>query len=225
MKAASQKVVQKTVQKAVIQKAFTLLELLVVLAILAFVGMASFNMAGSGIRVQQAIESQTAGVEEAVRFWQWLERDMEQLVNRPVRDPLGEPQAALSLQGNRLVFTKTGWQNPLLYNRSELQRVEYEWQEERFIRRFWSVLDKDQQAKAVEQVFTGVSAVKVSLLGPQGWLTQWPASDISNLRGEEEATAAMPTGIKIQLTLDSIGQVERMFVIPSFVYDTEKGAQ
>ena len=160
-----------------------------------------------------------------MRFWQWLERDMEQLVNRPVRDPLGEPQAALSLQGNRLVFTKTGWQNPLLYNRSELQRVEYEWQEERFIRRFWSVLDKDQQAKAVEQVFTGVSAVKVSLLGPQGWLTQWPASDISNLRGEEEATAAMPTGIKIQLTLDSIGQVERMFVIPSFVYDTEKGAQ
>jgi len=200
------------------QRGFTLLELLIVLGILSFLGVASFNMAGSGIRLQKSISSQSDALENSVRVWQWIERDLEQMVNRPIRDHLGELQAAVSLQNNHFLFSKSGWQNPLMYVRSDVQRVEYQWQDEQLIRRFWPVMDRDQDTKAVEQVFEKISSVQIALLSDQGWATVWPEVESALRQGnanEQLNEVPLPQAVKVRLNLIGIGEVERLFIVSS----------
>jgi general secretion pathway protein J len=209
------------------QNGFTLLELLIVLGILSFLGVASFNMAGSGIRLQKSIAAQSDALEDAVRVWQWLERDLEQMVNRPVRDHLGDVQAALVLGNKQLLFSKSGWQNPLMYLRSDVQRVEYQWQDEQLIRRFWPVMDRDQDTKAVEQVFENITRVQIALLGEQGWTSVWPKVESSLRQGntnQDSEAVPLPHAVKVRLHLAGIGEVERLFIVPSTpVHDGERG--
>ncbi len=198
------------------QKGFTLLELLIVLGILSFLGIASFNMAGTGIRLQNAVEKQSTALEDAVRVWQWIERDLEQIVQKTVRNALGEKQDALLLEEERFEFSKAGWQNPLLYTRSELQRVEYEWADETLIRRFWPVMDRDQDSEPVEQVFEGIESVQISLLSEDGWKNIWP-EETSFLRVEdsEPKRDISIQAITVRLGLTGIGTVERLFLVPT----------
>lgn len=200
------------------ERGFTLLELLIVLGILSFLGVASFNMAGSGMRLQKNIAAQSDALEDAVRVWQWLERDFEQMVNRPIRDSLGDVQSAVFLQNNQLLLSKSGWQNPLMYVRSDVQRVEYQWQDEKLIRRFWTVMDRDQDAKDIEQIFEGITKVQISLLGEQGWTTFWPEME-TTLRqansNENLDNVALPQAVKVRLNLSGIGEIERLFIVPS----------
>lgn len=207
------------------QSGFTLLELLIVLGILSFLGVASFNMAGSGIRLQKSIASQSEALEDAVRVWQWLERDLEQMVNRPVRDQLGETQEAVYLRNNQFFFSKAGWQNPLMYVRSDVQRVEYQWQDQQFIRRFWPMMDRDQDSKAIEQVFEGISNVQISLLGEQGWTSVWPETESALRQGDsstEESGLRLPQAVRVRFNLMEIGEVERLFIVPSIPLNQEQ---
>lgn len=197
---------------------FTLLEVLLVLAILAFVGLAAFDMAGSGIRVQKALTSQEDGLMSSVRLWQWLERDMEQVVNRPVRDGLGESEEALTLSSAVLMLTRSGWQNPLKLKRSELQRVEYRLEDEQLVRVSWPVLDKDQETQPLTQHFAGVTEFKAELLASGSWQSDWPAEEQALLPGQTEAKVSMPTAIKITMNAKGLGEVYRIFPIPSFPF-------
>lgn len=194
---------------------FTLLEMLVVLAILGFLGVASFNLASSGVRLQQSMEAHSEGLETSVRFWQWVERDMEQITPRQIRDALGEPQSALLLTDNQLAFTKLGWQNPLGFARSDVQRVEYEWRNDRLIRRFWPVLDRDQDTQSIEQVFTDITEVQVALLINGEWQNEWRSRIQSELAFEESASENWPEAIRYRLTLQGLGKVERLFLLPT----------
>jgi len=124
------------------QRAFTLIEMLVVVAILGFVGMASFSMSSTAIRVKNSLISQEKIMFDGIRIWQWLERDMEQLVDRTVRGALGEHEFSLVLNNNDISFSKAGWGNPLAFTRSELQRVQYRFDsiEGELSRIFWPVI-------------------------------------------------------------------------------------
>ncbi|MFT2112371.1 type II secretion system minor pseudopilin GspJ [Marinomonas sp. 2405UD68-3] len=200
------------------QKGFTLLELLIVLGILSFLGIASFNMAGTGVRLQKAIEKQSTALEEAVRVWQWIERDIEQIVPKTARDGLGEKQEALNLEETRFQLSKAGWQKPLLYIRSELQRVEYEWTDEKLIRRFWSVMDRDQDSKPIEQLFERITDVNISLLSQNGWQNRWP-EETSSLRSDDTEPQRDDSiqAVKVSLNLIGIGRIERLFIVPTAI--------
>jgi general secretion pathway protein J len=65
--------------------AFTLVEMLVVVGILGFIGLASFDMASMGVRVKRALIDQEKVMFDSIRLWQWIERDMAQLVDRTKR--------------------------------------------------------------------------------------------------------------------------------------------
>lgn len=193
---------------------FTLLELLVVLGILGFVGIGALQMVRSGLSLQGSIQTQTEGLEQAIRVWAWLEQDVTQSLPRPIRDELGEPQPALQVADGVLALTHSGWENPLQEQRSRLQRVVYEHQDEQLVRRFWQVLDRDQDSEAKEQRFAGVTGFSVEVLGNAGWQAEWPPEE-TMLPGGVAAPVGSPIAVRIQLNLSGLGEVTRVFELPS----------
>jgi len=204
--------------------AFTLVEMLVVVGILGFIGIASFDMASMGVRVKRALVDQEKVMFDSIRLWQWIERDMEQLVDRTVRDELGEFEFSLKLDNAELNFTKTGWTNPLGINRSELQRVRYQYDDENAVlkRTFWRVLDKEQDVVAVVQEFEGVSSFSINVLDTDvEWTDNWPPVSDGTLPGEKESVVDMPWVIQINMATKGLGLVSRMFAVPSYPFDFE----
>jgi general secretion pathway protein J len=206
------------------QSAFTLVEMLVVVGILGFIGIASFDMASMGVRVKRALVDQEKVMFDSIRLWQWIERDMEQLVDRTVRDELGEFEFSLQLEDGELNFTKTGWINPLGLNRSELQRVRYQYDEDEALlkRTFWRVLDKEQDVVSVVQEFEGVSSFSINIMDTEvEWTDSWPPVSDGALPGEEESIVDMPWVIQINMATKGLGLVSRMFAVPSYPFDFE----
>lgn len=206
------------------RSAFTLVEMLVVVGILGFIGLASFDMASMGVRVKRALIDQEAVMFDSIRLWQWIERDMEQLVDRTVRDELGELEFSLELDDGELNFTKSGWINPLGENRSELQRVRYEYDEEASLltRTFWRVLDKEQDVEEVVQEFENVSSFSISILDSNvQWADSWPPVSDGTLPGEEESKIDMPWVVKIEMATKGLGPINRMFAVPSYPFDAD----
>ena len=203
------------------QTGFTLVEMLVVIAILGFVGIASFSMSGTAVRAKNALVDQEEAMFDSIRIWQWLERDIEQIVDRQARDALGEQLFALRASNAELHLSKTGWANPLKIKRSELQRVHYQFNalENQLIRTFWPVMDIDQDTKPIVQRFAKVTDFDLQLLNDvQQWVTVWPVDDGALLPGQSASVKAMPLLMKISLTTEGLGKITRLFLVPSYPY-------
>jgi len=89
--------------------------------------------------------------------------DLDQWVNRPIRDELGDPLPAFVLEpSGAMEFTRRGLSNPLDKPRSDMLRVRYEVREGRLWRLTWTTLDRLQGMKPLE-----------SPVGPKELQLQW----------------------------------------------------
>ena len=132
---------------------FTLLEILVALAVFAIVSVLATRILGSIVDLADATGERGAALADVQRALAVVERDVEQMVRRPVRDELGDLGPAVAIGGATLVeFTRQGWQNPLAKPRTTLQRVAYAHRGEQLLRLYWPVLDRAPGSAPVVQV-------------------------------------------------------------------------
>ena len=197
------------------QRAFTLLELLIAVAIFALLALATYRMLSAVMQADGATREHEQQVRELVRAMAAFERDVLQAVPRPVRDPFGEEQAAmLGRDGDTtaLEFTRGGWRNPMGAPRSRLQRVRWELSGEQWQRRYWGVLDQAQDSQPqVQAVLDGVTAFKLRYMDRQGqWQTRWPLEDGS----ERERLEQLPRAVELVLVHRRYGQVRRVLRLP-----------
>lgn len=160
-------------------RGFTLLEVLIAVAITAMIGIGSVQLLANIIETRRATDIRAEQLASLQRFNQVLGRDIEQIINRSIRDEFGSTQPALVLEGSDylLEFTRTGWRNsPFVEEpRAELQRVAYrlesldsdackqarirlenwgvtEAKGECLLRYFWPVLDRANNTEPLAQV-------------------------------------------------------------------------
>lgn len=111
------------------QGGFTLLEVLIATAITVLIGVSAVQLLSSIANASQASEETAAELAELQRFNQILSRDIEQYIQRDIRDEFGDVQPSLSTTGEfPIEFTRAGWRNsPIAEDaRSTLQRVAYQ---------------------------------------------------------------------------------------------------
>lgn len=197
------------------QRGFTLLELLIAVAIFAFLALATYRMLSSVMQADGATREHEQQLRELVRAMAAFERDVLQAVPRPTRDPFGEAHAALLGEdgdATALEFTRGGWRNPMGAPRSRLQRVRWELSGEQWQRRYWGVLDQAQDSQPqVQAVLEGVTAFKLRYMDRQGqWLATWPPSEGS----ERERLEQLPKAIELVLEHRRYGQVRRVLRLP-----------
>lgn len=188
-------------------RGFTLLEVLIALSIFALIGLGTNQVLSTIINTRDVTEFQTEQFIKLQRALSVIERDLNQLTNRPIRDELGDPLDALLVGSNlyNLEFTRLGWRNPIAAPRSNLQRVAYQLLEGELLRHYWLVLDRAEDSLPVTQkILTGVEDFRITALSADGETTYlWPVD-------EDQAGFELPTALELFVSIEGIGEIRKV---------------
>ncbi len=151
---------------------FTLVEVLIALAITAFVSMIAYTSLSTVMTGVERLRENTDRIYEVNRAFMIMSRDLRQFTARPVRDEFGELEPAFTggeLARFALSFTRTGWHNPNSHPRSNLQRVNYRLEDDGLWRDTYPVLDRtaDTEPDSV-LLLDGVESLQLTFLGIAG---------------------------------------------------------
>ena len=109
---------------------FTLLEVMIAVGITAAVGAVSVQLLSGLVQSKRKTEIASERLATLQRFNQVINRDIQQIVNRPHRDVFGNEAPALVVEGLdfKLEFSRLGWSNSALAEkpRATIQRVAYQ---------------------------------------------------------------------------------------------------
>lgn len=206
------------------QGGFTLLELLIAIAIFALLGLATYRMFDSVMQADRSQRAQEQRLRELTRAMAAFERDLLQVWRRPVRDPLGDVQPSMlgdSGTASNLEFTRNGWRNPLGLNRATLQRVRWQLQGEQWQRSYWSVLDQAQDSQPrVQQALGGVQRFELRFLDDEGrWLQNWPPANSSS----DESLTLLPKAVELVIEQRHYGELRRLWRLPETAEQGQQG--
>ena len=199
-------------------RGFTLIEVMLAIAITAFVALLAYNGLSASITAAEQHQQQAQQLADIQLPLTVMERDIRHAVNRPIKDEYGETVTALSggaLNDYLLILTRRGWDNPRALPRGELQRVRYILENDELWRESWSVLDRMseeggqqrtllmKQVLSVELVFLDALSLSAtsSPLGGE-WVDLWEVGD------------RLPAAIDIKLEVEGFGEVRRVYSIP-----------
>jgi general secretion pathway protein J len=193
-------------------RGFTLLELLIAMAVFAVVGVMAYGGL-QAVLVQQAIARDNADRFREIQFAvQQLSRDLYQLNPRPVREELGDGtrSAVLADARNRypVEFTRGGWSNPLAQPRAAVQRVAYQLDADRLMRVHWFVPDHTLAEEPIErEILSGVREFRLRFYSARGWSDDWPPG-----LGEQDP-ALLPIALEFVIELEDWGEIRRLIEV------------
>jgi len=199
---------------------FTLVELVVAMGIFSLLAALSYGGLRSVLHNQQYTAERAADLARLQLAYRLLEQDMQQVVERGIRNQYGDPvKPLIAVSGleQRLEFTRGGWRNPAGQLRSSLQRVGYELREDRLIRKNWIVLDRAQNSKPREQkLLDGIEEMQVRFLDSKdAWRKVWPPLEQSQASQgtEEEDVPELPRAIEFTVDLKGWGRLTWLFQV------------
>ena len=207
---------------------FTLVEVLIALAITAFVSTIAYSSLATVMLGAESNELAAKRGYEINRAWMILSRDLEHFIDRPVRDEFGELESALiggPAARFQLSFSRLGWHNPTGIARSEIQRVNYRVEDGALWRDSYPVLDRaddtlPQEVKLLEGVesmdlffLESASGLQGATRGTQVETRDWPESWIAD-PSQPERLVPPPIALEVRLELDDWGEMRRLYVLP-----------
>lgn len=207
-------------------RGFTLVEVLVALAVTAFVAAAAYAGVATviaGVESTREVAERTASINRALAL---LSRDVRQFVDRGVRDEFGQEQPGMS--GGRLArfpltLTRAGWHNSAGQPRSNLERVAYVFEDGALWRLRYPVLDRAgstqparvlllEDVEAVELRFLGdiaaLRAGNATLVETRDWESSWVA-DVS----QPGSVLLPPAAVELRLELSDLGLLTRLYAL------------
>ena len=205
---------------------FSLLEVLVAMAITAFIALAAYTSLSTVMTGVERTREQGGRLHEVARAFGVLGRDLRLVANRPVRDEFGQVVPAVTggpLARELLSLTRAGWHNTTGAPRSTLQRIAYRFDGEALYRLSYPVLDRTPVGEPrevlllenVEDVrFTFLPSLARLEMDRDGrvdrrqWLENW-VQDLS----QPNNIPPPPVAVAVTVTLDDLGEIERLYVL------------
>jgi general secretion pathway protein J len=202
---------------------FTLIEVLIAMAITALVAMLSFTSLSSVLTSVEVLRDRGQRISELNRAWTLISRDLSHFVARPVRDEFGQIESAMSggaEVANGISFTRGGWHNPNRQLRSQLQRVRYRLEDDVLWRESFIVLDRTSESEPQRaRLLTGVDdfqlaffGAAVSLGGEELDTEDWP--DNWGVSASSTGAVAPPQALELRVQLQDWGEVRWLYDLP-----------
>ncbi|MEM0515109.1 type II secretion system minor pseudopilin GspJ [Pseudoalteromonas sp. YIC-827] len=194
------------------QRAFTLVEVLVALAVMAFIIGATHQIFEVSTRTKEMSEETLEQLSRMQTVFRVMEQDFSQISKRKVRNEAGDFQEKYLLHerflfGSELdgiAFIRNGWTNPgYLLPRSELQAVAYRVQEGRLERLYSLYVDQlDSSEPRVQVLLNDVEDFRFEFFNGQAqtWQEQW----------QQEL---LPKAVAVDLTLKEGDPIRRLFLL------------
>jgi len=193
-------------------KGFTLIEVLVALAIFGILSVIAYMTLGQTLSNADLLTDRMERLKDIQRTIRYLDSDLMQAAPRPVRDLLGDgylPAIQTSLASEfALEVTHGGWSNPAGLPRGTLQRSAYRIEDGELIRFHWRVLDRTINNEPIETVLLdGVDSIVFRYLDGSGEATeQWPPINTPGPAGFR----LRPRAVEIVLRLADEGEIRRL---------------
>lgn len=192
------------------QQGFTLLEVLVAIAIFSVVSLASFTIFDTVLKGEEISKSRSERQNELQRAFLLMERDFTQIAKRSMRMN-GEAPSENFLQTaddsfldneQAIAFVRNGWTNPgLLLPRSDMQNVAYRLEDETLQRLHFNFVDAVVgQEPRVRPLISQVSSVEFEYYDGNQWQKKW-------------SSEKLPQAIAIEIETLDFGLIRRQFLV------------
>jgi len=192
------------------QHGFTLIEVLVSIAIFALLSLSAYMVLNQVQRSNQLSLEKTERLKEIQRSMVIIDNDFRQIALRQFRTN-GEDAAEnliffgnglLDSDDNAILFTRLGWQNPQQrFPRGEITKVGYRIIDNRLERMWWRYPDTPVgQEGIVTPLLTGVEKMNVKFYDEGSWSDHW------------DEPLSLPKAIAITFTLQDYGNIERVYL-------------
>ena len=197
------------------QAAFTLIEVLVALAVFGVMSVLAYATLGTTLTNADLLADRMDRLQSVQRAVRYLTTDLLQAAPRPVRQELGQTLSP-ALQTNlssqfALELTRGGWRNPAGLPRGTLQRSAYRIEDDELVRYHWRVLDRTFANEPVATVLLdGVDGLLFRYLQDNGeWTEVWPPQNVQGAI----ANIARPRAVEVVLTLRDQGEIRRVLEV------------
>ena len=191
-------------------KGFTLLEVLIAIAIFSMISMTSFSIFNTVIKSNETSKLRTDRINELQRGFLLIERDLLQIAKRSIRlngeapqeDFLYTDDNSFSDSESTLAFVRHGWTNPgLLLPRSNMQSVAYQLNEGTFERLHFNFVDAIQgQEPKIRKLITEIEELNFEFFYDKEWQ-------------DKIIEKSLPKAIAVELTTKDYGLIRREFLV------------
>lgn len=190
-------------------RGFTLLEVVVAVAIFAVVAALAWGGLDRITRAKQVIDAQSRQFMALQQAIGQLERDFRQAAPRPVRDASGLELPALLGGVDDVELTRFvgagGWDRQA----PALERVGWRCEADRLQRLHWVVLDRTAGTQVqVEDRVEGVSLCRWRYLVDGVPLERWP------MAGDAEPPGRLPDAVEFRFEVEDGGEYRRVLELP-----------
>ncbi len=198
-----------------VQKAFTLIEVLVAFAIFGILAAFAYGALSQTLLSAEILGERMDRLQAIQKSVRYLTQDFLQLAPRPVRQELGDsfdPALLTDFSSEfALELTHGGWSNPVALPRGTLQRSAYRLEDDELVRYYWTVLDRTLSNEAIGvTILDGVESLLFRYLLDSGdWIEQWPPPTLPGPLGLRQR----PRAVEIVLTLQDEGEIRRIIEI------------
>ncbi|MEG0483388.1 MAG: type II secretion system minor pseudopilin GspJ [Acinetobacter sp.] len=177
---------------------FTLIELLVAIAIFAVLSALGWKIFDYLIKVKDRNAMHEENLGQLQSAYQQIQRDTLQMIPVTANND-GELEPALSLNNQRLSFSKAGVTDPLKQGVSPYERVEYRYnqQEKKLYRLKYSNLNRVRSEQPLSSVLlSDVEQFQIDVLNPDE-LDRWPSDGATDVN-------LLPRGLKIKVMIRDV---------------------
>ena len=204
------------------QRAFTLVELLVALAIFAIMALMSYRTLDSAFQTRQHLSGETARMRDVALLFARLDDDFVALLDRPARNADNLLDDALRLtallpgaEDASLVFTRSGFTGGSGQSAAP-QRVGYRVKEDVLELVLWTSLDSaPRTAPRAHPALTGVREAKWRAMdGGGNWQNVWRSTPVGTSSANSAiAPSLLPAALELSITLLSGETFTRVFAL------------
>ena len=174
------------------KKGFTLIEVLISLVILSIIAIVSTNFLQSSIDLRNQSKSKVDDIKVFNLGVSTIRRDLMSTVNLPMRDNFGNQLPNFIGSNTDKKVTFLGFINRIDSSRSSISRIEYLFDDTKFIRRVYFTADPYDYDDHIDSViFDNIDDVEISFLSDNRWFTEWPAG--------QTAAYKIPKLVKIEI--------------------------
>ncbi|WCE29806.1 type II secretion system minor pseudopilin GspJ [Vibrio sp. SCSIO 43137] len=191
-------------------KGFTLIEVLVAIAIFATLSVSAYQVLNQVQRSNAQSIEKTGRLKDIQRAMVIIDNDFRQMALRQFRTNGDEPsekiiewgQGLLESDNNAVLFVRLGWLNPQqMFPRGEVSKVGYRVVADRLERVWWRYPDTPVgQQGIVTPLLDGVTNIEMRFYSAGNWLERW------------DQPLALPEAVAFSIELQDYGKIERVYL-------------